>query len=254
MAETCTIVRRIVVEGDVQGVGYREFTRRAALRLGVSGWVRNRSDGAVEALISRPARRCRGAGRRDAQRAAICGGRQPERDRARRDWMAATTERSSSGRRRSAGARREPPLSRVAAACPAWDASSAAASGPPAEVGVFAGGSLAGNDSSSSSSSFSSAFVRRSARRRLARLFHLWVSAERESAARIPAPSILYRSAPRPRGEPSRALPGLSAIHGLNRRAGSAPAPIRRPATISRRRPPRGDGAGRRAGCCAAHS
>jgi acylphosphatase len=32
-------------------VGYREFTRRAALRLGVSGWVRNRSDGTFEALV-----------------------------------------------------------------------------------------------------------------------------------------------------------------------------------------------------------
>jgi acylphosphatase len=45
------VVRRIVIEGLVQGVGYREFTRRAALRLNVSGWVRNRSDGAVEALV-----------------------------------------------------------------------------------------------------------------------------------------------------------------------------------------------------------
>jgi acylphosphatase len=54
MTETYTIVRRVVVEGYVQGVGYREFTRRAALRLGVSGWVRNRSDGAVEALICGP--------------------------------------------------------------------------------------------------------------------------------------------------------------------------------------------------------
>jgi acylphosphatase len=44
-------VRRVLVEGAVQGVGYREFTRRAALRLNVSGWVRNRSDGAVEALV-----------------------------------------------------------------------------------------------------------------------------------------------------------------------------------------------------------
>jgi acylphosphatase len=44
-------VRRVVVEGAVQGVGYREFTRRAALRLNVTGWVRNRSDGAVEALL-----------------------------------------------------------------------------------------------------------------------------------------------------------------------------------------------------------
>jgi acylphosphatase len=46
-----TLVRRILVEGAVQGVGYREFTRRTALRLNVSGWVRNRSDGAVEALV-----------------------------------------------------------------------------------------------------------------------------------------------------------------------------------------------------------
>ncbi len=46
-----TLVRRIVVEGAVQGVGYREFTRRAAQRLNVSGWVRNRSDGAVEAVV-----------------------------------------------------------------------------------------------------------------------------------------------------------------------------------------------------------
>jgi acylphosphatase len=43
-----------VVEGFVQGVGYRAFTRRAALSLGVAGWVRNRSDGAVEALIRGP--------------------------------------------------------------------------------------------------------------------------------------------------------------------------------------------------------
>jgi acylphosphatase len=51
MTETGAIVRRVLVEGYVQGVGYREFTRRAALRLRVSGWVRNRPDGAVEALI-----------------------------------------------------------------------------------------------------------------------------------------------------------------------------------------------------------
>ena len=54
MTETGAIVRRVMVEGHVQGVGYREFTRRAALRLGVSGWVRNRFDGAVEALICGP--------------------------------------------------------------------------------------------------------------------------------------------------------------------------------------------------------
>ncbi len=41
-------------KGYVQGVGYRQFARRAALRLGLSGWVRNRADGTVEALISGP--------------------------------------------------------------------------------------------------------------------------------------------------------------------------------------------------------
>src|SRR5260370_39656427 len=51
MTKDTTLVRRIVVEGFVQGVGYRDFTRRAALRLNVSGWVRNRADGAVEALV-----------------------------------------------------------------------------------------------------------------------------------------------------------------------------------------------------------
>jgi acylphosphatase len=54
MAETGDIVRRVLVGGSVRGVGYREFTRRAAMRLGVSGWVRNRSEGAVEALAGRP--------------------------------------------------------------------------------------------------------------------------------------------------------------------------------------------------------
>jgi acylphosphatase len=49
---TDTLVRRVVVEGFVQGVGYRDFARRAALRLGVSGWVMNRMDGTVEALIA----------------------------------------------------------------------------------------------------------------------------------------------------------------------------------------------------------
>jgi acylphosphatase len=54
MPKTGAIVRVVVVEGYVQGVGYRDFTRRAALRLGVAGWVRNRSDGAVEALLRGP--------------------------------------------------------------------------------------------------------------------------------------------------------------------------------------------------------
>ncbi len=46
------LTRRVLVEGHVQGVGYRQFARRAAIKLRLSGWVRNRPDGTVEALIS----------------------------------------------------------------------------------------------------------------------------------------------------------------------------------------------------------
>lgn len=42
---------RLVIFGDVQQVGYRNWAKHHAERHGVSGWVRNRSDGAVEALI-----------------------------------------------------------------------------------------------------------------------------------------------------------------------------------------------------------
>ncbi|MEX0827167.1 MAG: acylphosphatase [Acidimicrobiia bacterium] len=48
---------RVVVAGRVQGVGFRWSTRRAAERIGVTGWVRNREDGAVEAHIEGPAER-----------------------------------------------------------------------------------------------------------------------------------------------------------------------------------------------------
>jgi acylphosphatase len=42
---------RVVVTGLVQGVAFRVSMRDVATRLGVDGWVRNRADGAVEALI-----------------------------------------------------------------------------------------------------------------------------------------------------------------------------------------------------------
>jgi len=43
--------RRVVVSGRVQGVFFRDSTRAEAARRGVAGWVRNRSDGAVEAVF-----------------------------------------------------------------------------------------------------------------------------------------------------------------------------------------------------------
>lgn len=42
---------RIVVHGDVQGVGFRAATAYEARRLGVSGWVRNLIDGSVEVFV-----------------------------------------------------------------------------------------------------------------------------------------------------------------------------------------------------------
>lgn len=45
------IRRRVVVRGFVQGVFFRDSTRRLAQQRGVSGWVANRADGAVEAVF-----------------------------------------------------------------------------------------------------------------------------------------------------------------------------------------------------------
>jgi acylphosphatase len=44
--------KRLVISGRVQGVGSREWMVKKALELGIAGWVRNRIDGSVEALIA----------------------------------------------------------------------------------------------------------------------------------------------------------------------------------------------------------
>jgi Acylphosphatases len=46
-------MRRVhaIVSGDVQGVGYRYTARMYAERFGVTGWIRNRRDGTVEAEV-----------------------------------------------------------------------------------------------------------------------------------------------------------------------------------------------------------
>jgi acylphosphatase len=49
--------RRVVAHGRVQGVFFRDSARERAHAHGVAGWVRNRSDGAVEAVLEGPRER-----------------------------------------------------------------------------------------------------------------------------------------------------------------------------------------------------
>lgn len=46
-----TLTRHLFIAGRVQGVGFRMYMQRKAHELGIRGWVRNRRDGRVEALV-----------------------------------------------------------------------------------------------------------------------------------------------------------------------------------------------------------
>ena len=47
-------IRRVIVRGRVQGVGFRAWTEYTALEHGLEGWVRNRRDGVIKAIKTKP--------------------------------------------------------------------------------------------------------------------------------------------------------------------------------------------------------
>lgn len=55
MPELAPRAVQLRIEGRVQGVGFRAWAIREARARGLAGWVRNRTDGSVEALIAGPA-------------------------------------------------------------------------------------------------------------------------------------------------------------------------------------------------------
>jgi acylphosphatase len=60
LREEAEIIRHVLVRGKVQGVGFRAFVEHHAIQRGLSGWVRNRRDGSVEAVFAGPAKSVEG--------------------------------------------------------------------------------------------------------------------------------------------------------------------------------------------------
>jgi acylphosphatase len=50
-------IKRLMIRGVVQKIGFRAWTERKALKLGLYGWVRNRLDGSVEVVVAGPSPR-----------------------------------------------------------------------------------------------------------------------------------------------------------------------------------------------------
>lgn len=54
MSQEGRVIRHVVVRGKVQGIGFRVWAERRALAGGLEGWIRNRRDGSVEAVLAGP--------------------------------------------------------------------------------------------------------------------------------------------------------------------------------------------------------
>jgi acylphosphatase len=54
MAVQIHSIKRLMIRGVVQKIGFRVWTERKALKLGLYGWVRNRLDGSVEIVVAGP--------------------------------------------------------------------------------------------------------------------------------------------------------------------------------------------------------
>ena len=54
MADKIIVCAHVFISGQVQGVGFRFYTKGQADKLGLFGWIKNLSDGRVEAILQGP--------------------------------------------------------------------------------------------------------------------------------------------------------------------------------------------------------